>query len=136
MSRIAALALFSSLVVAGCTGGGDDDDAPDAGSFVVTIGCSGPACALTGSMKIPIHEDDCVSAPLLTISLPAVTTSAADPVVETLNLERRVYCVEAWLDDDEDGFLSTGDAIDSAGGTTALAESGTPLLFTLDTLQP
>ena len=87
-------------------------------------------------MKIPIHEDDCVVAPLLTISLPAVTTSAANPVVQTLNLENRVYCVEAWLDADDSGTLNTGDAIDSAGGIVEEAAAGTPLLFTLDELQP
>jgi len=125
------------LVLAqGCSESDDDDDGPDAGTFALTIGCTGPACGLTGAMKIPIHEDDCLVAPLLTITLPAVTTSAGDPVVETLNLERRPYCIEAWLDVDTDGTLSSGDAIDSVGGIIATPAVDTPLLFTLDALEP
>lgn len=135
--RALLLVVALAALAGGCSGGDDDDDdGPDAGTFEVTVGCSGPGCGLTGSLKIPIHEDDCVVAPLLTISLPAVTTSAASPVVETLNLENRVYCVEAWLDSDESGTLNTGDAIDSAGGIVEEAGAGTPLLFTLDALQP
>lgn len=133
-----SLLLLPALLAAlslGCSGD-DDDDSPVPGSFVATIGCSGPGCGLTGALKIPIHEDDCLAAPLLTVSLPAVTTSAADPVVQTLTLERETYCVEAWLDVDEDGMLSTGDAFDSAGGTTEEAGDDTPLLFTLDALEP
>lgn len=104
----------------------------------MTVGCSGAACGLTGPLKVPVHEDTCATAALLTLSVPAVTTSTGGD--ESIALEGLLagatYCVEVWLDVDTSGTLSTGDAIASGGGQTVVADGSSEMGFTLDALQP
>lgn len=131
------LAALCALAI-GCSGGDDDDDdgTPTIGSFLVSVTCTGAACGLSGTLKIPVHEEECTEPVLLTVSVPAVTTSAGGAVTHHLVLERRSYCVEVWLDADANGSVSAGDAIASAGGITANAGPNGQLDFILDALQP
>jgi hypothetical protein len=136
--RFALLLAVPSAIAVGCSGGGDDDDDDAAANIDVTIGCAGPACGLTGALKVPLHEGTCASAPLLTLSVPAVTTSSNGEEAVALDglVSGSTYCVEVWLDVDTSGTLSIGDAIASSGGQIVTPTGSAELDFTLDALQP
>lgn len=138
MRPLVLLLAASCALAVGCSGGDDDDDDDGASGVIdVTVDCSGPACGLTGSLKVPVHADTCGASALITISVPAVTASSNGELVTVSGLESgSSYCLEAWLDADANGTLDSGDAIASSGGQTANAGASAVLDFTLDALQP
>ena len=137
MRRTAWTLVALLLVVAGCSGDDDDDDGPGPvdGSIVLTVACTGPACGVSGTMRIPVQEGDCDGPLLLTVSQPGVTTSAGNPFMRTIGLERGFYCLDVYLDVDTDGSLSTGDVISTTPIGVVQAGPGTPLGVTLDGVQ-
>lgn len=137
--RFALLLAVPSAIAVGCSGdGGDDDDDGTTAGIDVTVGCAGPACGLTGALKVPVHEGTCASAPLLTLSVPAVTTSSSGEEAIAIDglVAGSAYCVEVWLDVDTSGTLSFGDGIASSGGQIVTPTGSAELDFTLDALQP
>ena len=140
MRRIALVLLAVSLPLAAACGGAggddDDDDGGTPGSIILSAGCAGAACGLSGTLHIPVREENCAAPVLLTVTVPGVVTSAGNPIVHELTLERAFYCVDAWLDVDTSGTVTQGDAVPSAAPGVAQAGPGTPVSVTLDTLHP
>lgn len=129
-----------ALLIAGCAGDGDDDD-DDGGTASIATNtiCIGVGCGLAGDLRIPVYEgSSCAGAALFTITIPDVVTTSGDGFSRIISgmVQDEIYCVSVFLDTDEDGALSTGDAIDSAGGQTTIAGDDEVLTFELDALQP
>lgn len=129
--------MLSALLAAGCSGGdGDDDDTPPIdGSIVLTVGCASAGCGQTGTIRIPIRETNCEGPLVLTVTQPGVTTSAGNPFVRTIGLERSFHCVEIFLDVDTDGALSTGDVVPTDEIGVVQVGPGNQIGVTLDAIQ-
>lgn len=138
MKAIVFLVVLSAVSI-GCipAGNGDDEGGSD-GSIDVAVLCEGPACAVAGTLILPLHEGSCADAPVLIPTWPGIVLSTSDAATSTFNGldEGSPYCVEVWLDVDFDEELSTGDAISQDGGQDATPSPVADLLFVLDALQP